>query len=75
MQLTDWLVPSQDGACAGEGGVLATWDIRSNKCVLKMSFTRIFSSLATERMFQVASTTGFAELIGIMNLFHVSLPI
>jgi hypothetical protein len=30
-------------------GVLATWDIRSNKCVLKMSFTRIFSSLATER--------------------------
>jgi hypothetical protein len=31
------------------GVVLATWDIRSNKCVLKMSFTRIFSSLATER--------------------------
>jgi hypothetical protein len=31
--------------------------------------------LILERMSQVASTTGFAELIGIMNLFHVSLPI
>ncbi len=38
--------------------VLATWDIRSNKCALTMSFTHIYSS--------------FSHITG--KLFHCSLP-